>query len=631
MCGVAGVFERHGDASPAIVERMLDRLTHRGPDDRGVWAQKRVALGETRLSILDLSPLGHQPMVTPDGKGVLTYNGEVYNYPDLQRELEKEGVVFKSRCDTEVVLHALHRWGPERAVPRFNGMFAFAYHDLRDGSVWLARDRLGIKPLCLARTPSGIVFASEIKALFADDRVLCRPDIQNFITLVIDERLDGDLTPFENVESIVAGTMLRFASDGTERKIVYFDILREIDPQRIIENEKIDFREQAKTFEALLDSSVHKHLVSDAPVAALCSGGLDSGLVTALSKRHRPDVVAYMADIANMEGEELARARRVAEHVGVELRAVPVNEETYFRLWPRAVYAQDQPIYFAQHIAAMAVAERMRADGFKVALSGDGADELFGGYEWQVDTFKLWRRRRLRAEALGRVKALQKLGRFHRWFRPIDLDELARRPFATTSDRVQANLAMRGTVALSARRELRDAALFQKLSPLPLHEDRAFLGRAFADMYLHLGESLRSKDRMFMGFSIESRVPFLETALIDFAMHLPRRVKYDAGRTKWLVHDLAKRRLPKDVVDLRKIGFWVRDSMWRGADEFLKGGALAEVLEWRKDEIAPLVEHLGSYRRLLFRMMCAEMWARMFFRGESPDRVTEDLLRQRSA
>jgi asparagine synthase (glutamine-hydrolysing) len=631
MCGIAGILETHGDADAAIVERMLDRLTHRGPDDRGVWAQKRVALGETRLSILDPSALGHQPMVTPDGKGVLTYNGEVYNYQDLRRDLEKEGVAFRSRCDTEVVLHALHRWGPERAVPRFNGMFALAYHDLRDGSLWLARDRLGIKPIYLARTSSGLVFASEMKALFADHRLPCRPDIQNVITLVIDERLDGDSTPFESVEAVVPGTLLQFTGNGSERKIVYFDILRDIDPQRILENEKIDFREQAQRFEALLDESVQKHLVSDAPVAVLCSGGLDSGLVTALSKRHRPDVVAYMADVVNMKGEELARARRVATHVGVELRAVPVNEDTYFRLWPRAVYAHDQPLYFAQHIAAMAVAEQMHADGFKVALAGDGADELFGGYDWQVEAFKLWRRRRLRAEVLGRAKVIYKLGRFHRWFQPIDLDALARRPFATTSDSVQAGLAMRHTVALSARRELRDAALFKKLSPLPLLEDRAFLGRAFADMYLHLGESLRSKDRMYMAFSIESRVPFLESGLTDFAMHLPRRVKYDAGRTKLLVHDLAKRRLPKDVINLPKIGFWVRDSMWRGVDGMLKGGALAELLEWRRDEIAPLVESLGSHRRFLFRLVCLEMWARMFFRGESTDQVTEDLQRHRSA
>ncbi len=631
MCGIAGILETQGEADAAIVERMLDRLTHRGPDDRGVWAQQRVALGETRLSILDLSALGHQPMVTPDGKGVLTYNGEVYNFQDLRRDLEKEGVVFKSRCDTEVVLHALHQWGPERAVPRFNGMFALAYHDLRDGSLWLARDRLGIKPLYVARSPAGLVFASEMKALFADIRLACAPDIQNVITFIIDERLDGDSTPFESVEAVVPGTLLHFAGNGSEQQTVYFDILRDVDPQRILENDKIDFREQAQRFETLLDESVQKHLVSDAPVAVLCSGGLDSGLVTALSKRHRTDVVAYMADIVNMNGEELGRARRVADHVGVELRAVPVSEDTYFRLWPRAVYANDQPIYFAQHIAAMAVAEQMHSDGFKVALAGDGADELFGGYDWQVEAFKLWRRRRLRAEALSRGKVIYKLGRFHRWFRPIDLDALARRPFANTSDPVQAGLAMRHTVALSARRELRDAALFRKLSPLPRHEDRAFLARAFADMYLHLGESLRSKDRMYMAFSIESRVPFLESTLIDFAMHLPRRVKYDAGRTKLLVHDLAKRRLPKDVTNLPKIGFWVRDSMWRGVDGMLKGGALAELLDWRRDEVASLVEGLGSHRRFLFRLVCFEMWARMFFRGESPDQVTEDLLRHRSA
>ncbi len=364
MCGIAGILERGGRVEPAVVERMLDRIAHRGPDDRGVWTAGGVALGQTRLSILDLSSLGHQPMCTPDGKGALTYNGEVYNFQDLRAELERERVAFSSRCDTEVVLHALHRWGPERAVPRFDGMFAFAYHDARDGSVWLARDRIGIKPLYLARTPNGVAFASEIKSLLAHPAVACRPNMQAVVTQLIDERLDGGATPFEGVEALRPGVLIRISTENgaSERSIKYFDVLQNVDPGRILAGERVDPAEHAARFEQLLDRSVKLHLVSDAPIAVMCSGGLDSGLVTAFSKQHKSDVVGYVADISNMHGEEVRRANLVCRHLGVELRPVPVNEDVYYRLWPEAVYAYDQPLNYAQHVASMAVAEQMRAD-----------------------------------------------------------------------------------------------------------------------------------------------------------------------------------------------------------------------------------------------------------------------------
>jgi asparagine synthase (glutamine-hydrolysing) len=188
---------------------------------------------------------------------------------------------------------------------------------------------------------------------------------------------------------------------------------------------------------------------------------------------------------------------------------------------------------------------------------------------------------------------------------------------------------MRQTVALVSRRELRHAALFRRLAALPRHEDRAFLAHSFEDIYLHLGESLRSTDRMSMAYSIENRVPFLDNTLIDFALNLPLSAKYHRGRTKRLVHGLGTRRLPQDVIDLPKIGFWVRDSMWRGMDPLLRGGVIAELLGWRRSDEQALLELVGRHRRFLFRMVCFELWGRLFFRGETTEGLTEDLLRHR--
>jgi asparagine synthase (glutamine-hydrolysing) len=627
MCGIAGYVRKEGIADAATLEPMLDRLLHRGPDDRGVWAAAGVALGHTRLSILDLSALGHQPMSTPDGTGVLTYNGEVYNFPELRRELEDAGVRFLSRTDSEVVLHALHRWGPQQAVPRFDGMFAFAYHDRRDGSTWLARDRLGIKPLYYAATTFGTVFASEIKALLAHPTVRCRPDPVNVVTHIVRERLDGENTPFEGIRSLLPGTLMKCGAVGDA--VVYFDPLRDVDPGRILAGETDAFEEQLRRFEESLRRSVHKHLVSDAPLAVMCSGGLDSGLVTAIAREHNPDVVAYVADVEGAPESETARASRVAGHLGVELRVVRVDKDAFFRLWPAAVYANDRPNFFPQNVAAMAVAETVHADGVKALLSGDGADELFGGYSWYVTEYQAWRRRRLRASLTRNNRWFRAAARVLPWLRPIDLDLLATRPFAAHRTAEQNTVADRLTCVLTDRRELLQEALFRRFDVLPRHEDRAFLARSFQDLYIHLSETLDSADRMAMARSVELRVPFLENELMDFGMHLPRRAKYDRGRSKRLVHAMALRHLPEDVVSLPKIGFDVGNDLWRGMEGFLSNGAAAELLRWPRRQQDGVIRRIRRTPRFLFRMLCFEIWARLFLGGATCEQVAEDLLRYR--
>ena len=234
MCGLVGILRRDGEpADVRSIDRMLSPMLHRGPDGRGSWAENEVALGHLRLSILDLSERASQPIAAAGGEGVLVYNGEVYNFRELRSELEREGAVFASSGDTEVVLQALLRWGPERAIPRFNGMFAFAYFDRRARELWLARDRLGIKPLYLAERGGELLFASEPQALLAHPAVSCRPDRLAIASFVLRGRPDARVTCFEGIEAIEPGSWWRIRGSRVERHR-YFHVLDDLDVERLL-------------------------------------------------------------------------------------------------------------------------------------------------------------------------------------------------------------------------------------------------------------------------------------------------------------------------------------------------------------------------------------------------------------
>jgi asparagine synthase (glutamine-hydrolysing) len=623
VCGIAGFTGALRADAPSVLDGMLSLLAHRGPDDRGALFAGAVALGHVRLAIIDLSSRAHQPFVTDDGLGALTYNGEVYNFRELRSELERAGIAFRSDSDTEVVLQALHAWGPERAVPRLNGMFAFAYCDRRDGSLWLARDRAGIKPLYVARRSGTLAFASEQKALFAHPDVACEADPHAVIANLVHQRLEGTMTLYQGVEAMLPGTLLRIR-DGRESCTTYFDVLRDVDVGRIAASGERAFGEHAADFERRLVDSVRMHLVSDAPLATLCSGGLDSSLVTAIAREAGPGLVSYVADIEGSRREEVRRAQIVCDALAVELRPVGVDAAAYFRLLPAAILANDQPPFFAQDVAALVVAEAVHADGFKVVLTGDGADELFGGYDWHALAFRTWRRRRRQARWIGDNGVTRLLARFNPYLQPLDLGKLAGNPFASIFAQDESPGA---TLVDGARRQMRQARLFRKLEPLARLEDRAFLARGFEDMYVHLREHLGSIDKMTMHYSVEARVPFLENALIDFGLHLPVAAKYRRGVKKRLVRDLAERRLPREIVHLPKIGFAVDSGMWSGTTALLRDGRLAEMLKWRAQDQGDILDLLAAHPDYQFTVVAMESWLRLRFGGESPERLSETLLR----
>lgn len=637
MCGIAGYrLDGNGTTCSRVLSNMMSRIAHRGPDDRGIWMDDSVALGHQRLSILDLSERGHQPFLTADGNGVLIYNGEVYNYKDLRRELEEEGVRFTSTSDTEVVLYALHVWGPERAIPTFNGMFGLAYYDRRTRTLVLARDRLGIKPLYVACAGGCLAFASEIKALLAHPAVRCVPDRHALALHALLVRLEGELTPFEGIVSLLPGSYWK-VRDGSIEKVTYFDVLRDLDVEQLLNASRARPEDLVAEFESAIAHSVDLHLASDAPLASMCSGGVDSSLITAIVTEKRPDIVAYVADVKGTLSEGAA-AHKVAHHLGIQVRQVEVDTESLLRLWPESTWFGDQPNTHINDMPMLAVARACHQDGIKVVLTGEGSDELFGGYEWQAETYRRWRRWRrhpLRAVA-ARGKWLRRLvGLLPGPLRVPDsplADGLglpllgAAAPLDRFAGRDDPGFGIRLLFPLDPNRQLRSAEIFRKLEGVGPVEERAFLARGLDDLHGHLESLLKRNDRMGMAASIETRVPFLENRLIHLGMHAPFRAKYHAGQGKWMVKAVAQNRLPHKIVYARKLGFPVTTDYVRYGLPLLHQGLVADLFRWDSRRLHLLVDSMRGHPHPMWHILSIEIWARLYLAGESIDSLREKLV-----
>ncbi|NNM01027.1 MAG: asparagine synthase (glutamine-hydrolyzing), partial [Gammaproteobacteria bacterium] len=382
MCGIAGALHQDGEpVSPVIVGRMADALAHRGPDDQGVFVDGAFGVGHRRLAILDLSSAGHQPMVTPDGRFVLSYNGELYNFAELRAELEAAGWRFRSRTDSEVVLYALVEWGAA-ALQRFNGMFALALWDKTSRELLLARDRYGIKPLYYATDDKRVLFASEIKALYAHPGFCPGIDMAGLREYMSFQNFISDRTLFDGVNMLEAGTWCRITAGGATRSERYWDFSFE-EPQ--------EAADEAALHEELLRlfrQAVQRQLVSDVPLGAYLSGGVDSGSVTAIAAAQIPNLTTFTVgfDLNSASGLELGFDERPAseymsyvlqtEHYEMVLKAGDMERCMRSLVWhleePRV--GQSYPNYYAARLAS-----RFN----KVVLSGTGGDELFGGYPWR--------------------------------------------------------------------------------------------------------------------------------------------------------------------------------------------------------------------------------------------------------
>jgi asparagine synthase (glutamine-hydrolysing) len=591
---------------------MLNAIAHRGPDDRGLWQDGRVAFGHQRLTILDLSARANQPMVSPDGQGVLVYNGEVYNHQDLRRALEREGLAFRTTSDTEVILQAFCHWGPERTIPLLNGMFALAYLDRREDALWLARDRLGIKPLLVCQTGRELVFASEAKALLACAKVPRRADRAVLTAWLLGWTPTAPHTFFEGISALPAGTWWKVTGSGIVRK-QYFHALEVLDVRRIVSARDAALTSLLEAFRETLKTSVRLHMVSDVPVAAMCSGGVDSGLIAAYAKEFDPTIRAYVADVGGDESEA-SQAHRVAALLGIPIDTVPVDRKRYLQLWPLAVWHSDGPINRPSDPALLAVAQRCREHGIKVLLTGEGSDELFGGYEWQSHTFRLWSRLH---------RPWRKL--YQRWIRNAELTRLRYGPFAGMPSRRDPAFRRRLMIGLEPELQMLPQRILNRLGAVEPPEDRAFLARCLYDLYDNLPSLLHRHDRMGMAASMEMRVPFLENGMMDLAFHLPRRAKLHRDCGKWIVKHVASEMLSADIVYAPKKGFPMPAGVTRGCQRLLLGGLARDYMEWSSATLDEILAFAADDPIFRLHITGTEIWMRLFFANEKPDQIGERL------
>ncbi|MFN0074399.1 MAG: asparagine synthase (glutamine-hydrolyzing) [Chloroflexota bacterium] len=571
MCGICGILRISSepiDPDGRLLDRMTDSLTHRGPNDRGVWSDGRIALGNRRLAVIDLSTAGHQPMVSDDGAVRITYNGEVYNFRELSRRhrLAERGYIFHSSTDTEVLLHLYEAIGPAM-LAELDGMFALAIWDGRENRLHLARDRFGIKPLFYQRDDHHLRFGSEIKSLLTDPRVPRRASLQALHDYLSFDYIPGPQTAFEGVLEVPPGHCMTIQSDGRARLERFWNPALEID-------ESIDERSAVNRSRELLDQAVHRQLVADVPVGVLLSGGLDSSAIVACMTPHtREPIHTYAIGFNDRSFDERSAARTVAAHFQTRHREVVITADIVRTLLPIYLRSIDEPYADGSAIPTYVVSE-LAAQDVVVLLSGEGGDEVFGGYdtytaykvaEW-ARRVPRWLRQRLATPLIQRLPVSHsKLSlefRLKRFLGGLDLPP------------AQAHLWWRIVLTEAEKTALYSPRVLQELQPEPsaLHIQRALelspgadplAGLMLADTLVFLPDDLMVKnDRMTMAHSLEARVPMTDLDLTGFLRTVPSHLKMPGLTKKNLLRGAMAGQLPPAVLNKKKMGLEMPYSRW---------------------------------------------------------------------
>jgi len=624
MCGIAGVYNLNGEPVPtSLLKRMTDVIAHRGPDGEGQYTDGPVGLGNRRLAIIDLSPAGQQPLSNETGEVVITYNGEIYNYQQLRVELQALGHRFQSQTDTEVIVHAYEQWGGD-CVTRFNGMFAFAIWDRKHQQIFLARDRYGIKPLYYYCDGDYFTFGSEIKALLQHPKVsarICYPALSEYFTF---QNIFSDRTLFEGVRLLPAGCTLTVEADLTNpvRQERYWDY------HFVSDGCKLSLEECSEELYQRFDQAVTRQLVSDVPVGSYLSGGMDSGSITSVAARHIHRIHTFTGgfDLSSASGMEMGFDERAAaevlcnlfktEHYEMVLHAGDMEQVLSEMVWSLEDLrvGQSYPNYCVARLAGKFV---------KVVLSGGGGDELFAGYPWRYY-------RGLRAngpEAYYRAY-------YDYWQRLIPDEDRASffnpETYAQLKD-YEPYETFRGV-------------FFQANLPLETVEDVVNASLYFeAKTFLH--GLFVVEDKLSMAHSLETRVPFMDNDLVDFAMRVPARYKLrelsEAPRVdedepgkirkyrmqpssdgKIVLRRAMSRLVPENVTERTKQGFSAPDASWfRGESIDYVNGLLrdrrARIYEFLNPKYVTrmLDEHSSgkvNHRLLIWSLLSFEWWLRTF-------------------
>jgi len=650
MCGFAGFLASSHAAGPdtlgATAVRMAQTLHHRGPDDGGVWvdAEAGIALGFRRLAILDLSPEGHQPMLSACGRYVVAFNGEIYNYRAIRKELEKQPIgptpSFRGSSDTEVLLAAVCRWGLERAVRRFVGMFAFALWDRKERMLHLVRDRIGEKPLYYGWMGGTFLFGSELKALQAHPAFEGAVDRAALAAYVQHSYVPGPYCIYKGLRKLTPGTILTLGATRpgtTPTPESYWDARQVADagmsaPFRGSEADAVDHLDR------LLREAIAQQMMADVPLGAFLSGGIDSSTVVALMQAQstRP-VETFTIGFHEQGYDEAVHAKAVARHLGTRHTELYITPGEAMGVIPALPTMYDEPFADVSQIPTSLVSQLARRS-VTVSLSGDGGDELFAGYNRYLHFIRLWNRiKRIPVASRRKIAAVLKAVPTMGWDRVLGMARpvLARMlGVHIDGERVHrlADLVARadglGDLYLkSIQTCCPDSLVLGATGPRVRITDRVtWAGFAdpahtvmLLDLFTYLPDNILVKvDRASMGVSLESRAPFLDHRVVEFAWQLPMTMKIRGGRGKWLLRQVLYQYVPRDLVERPKMGFGVPIGAWLGGPLRDWAESLLEVRRLRAEgyfDPAPIrqrwEEHLAGrrdWRYFLWAILMFQAW-----------------------
>ena len=605
MCGICGFYDPDNrlPEKTALLEKMNAAQKHRGPDDEGICIEGPAGLGHVRLSILDLTAAGHQPMHYQD-RYTVVYNGEIYNYIELREELMRAGYAFRTNCDTEVLLAAYDHWG-EDCQTRFNGFWAFAVHDRQTGSLFLSRDRYGVKPLYYTELPGYLLFASEIKTLLADERVERTANDAVIFDYLVNGFVDcTEETFFNGIFRLEAGCCMRVYPRGGKQIRRYYEL-----PYRESLSGPVT-EETVRTFRSLFEQSIRLRLRADVPVGSCLSGGLDSSAIVCESSRQLRAVgggngqKTFSSCYRGDPNDERRFMDAVIEQCGVDAHFAYPTGDTLYEDLERLIYTQDEPFVSTSMYASYCVMRLAHENGAKVLLDGQGADEILCGY---------------RKARVYYIKRLLRAGKPVRAAREL----LAYLPYMRRGKNVSllADLNMiRQFLGKTSSTDIRHRYLEDSFAKRTLRNSYAENDRFLLNDFdrIVLPALLRYVDRNSMAFSIEDRLPFLDWRLVEYAMSLPLNAKIDGGWSKAIMRKALD--MPEIIRRRRdKIGFYTPEKAWMDA-HLPEYRAVFEAPDFRAGRYINAARILADWDSLtrgkddigLFRYLCLEKWMRIF-------------------
>ena len=617
MCGILGFVSKNDSCNKETFGEALDMLRHRGPDDAGEHHQvtpdgSRLAMGHRRLSILDLTELGHQPMISPRTGTIIVYNGEVYNFAEIRTELISLGYAFESNCDTEVILAAYDQWGDD-CVLRFNGMFAFAIYDPKLERIFLARDRVGIKPLYYYHEDSLLAFSSELTALLklGVSPVSVRPEsLADFFGYGY---FPGEMTPLHNHHKLGPGHSMAF-----DLKSGRISIKRYWNPTPIFAEDELvaDQEELTDRLEDLLLDSVEKRMISDVPLGAFLSGGIDSSLVVALMNKIAPKrVKTFTIGFSVPEMDEAPFAKKIAEHLGTEHHELYVTPKNLEEIMPQVAAMYDEPFADTSCVPT-AVLSKMTRDHVTVALSGDGGDELFFGYMRYQRAAQFMRFRKLPSFVRAGIRGLLNLGptaRIRRWSTVLAASSIGEF-YAQQCSYRDSQLVPHPPAGLEweiMAREVQkafDDDAWRRVPPA-------------VDFSSYLPDDLLVKvDRASMAVALEARVPLLDHRFVELAARTPHAMKFCNNTTKFPLRTILAKYVPREFWERPKSGFAIPLGQWFRKE--LKSWMLDELTgnwDWTLgiiDKVRAkrfIRDHLAGrfdYSRFIWSFLAVKTWSR---------------------